>query len=98
MSEGSMPARPRPQSIAPGRITVEDHLEAILRGVGPLVAYDQPVVESLGLTLHEDVTTQLDLPRHNSADVDGYAVLGTDASSRAVTLDVTLLKEQFEIR
>ena len=31
-------------------------------------------------------------------NVDGYAVLGTDASSRAVTLDVTLLKEQFEIR
>ncbi|HQA31351.1 MAG TPA: BREX-2 system phosphatase PglZ [Propioniciclava tarda] len=31
-------------------------------------------------------------------NVDGYAVLGTDATSRAVTLDAKLLKEQFEIR
>ena len=31
-------------------------------------------------------------------NVEGYAVLGTDATSRAVTLDIALVKEQFEIR
>ena len=74
MSSGQLPPRTRPVSVAPGRLTVEDHLETILRGVGPLAAYDQPVVESLGLTLHEDVVSDHDLPRFSSAAVDG---LGT---------------------
>lgn len=73
-----LPQRPRPHSIAAGRLTVEDHLETILRGIGPLGAYDQPIVESLGLSLHEEVVSQIDLPRHDSADVDGYAVNSLD--------------------
>lgn len=78
MSSGQLPPRTRPVSVAPGRLTVEDHLETILRGVGPLAAYDQPVVESLGLTLHEDVVSDHDLPRFSTAGVDGYAVNATD--------------------
>ena len=31
-------------------------------------------------------------------NIDGYPVLGADLSARAVTLDVALLREQFEIR
>lgn len=78
MSSGQLPPRTRAVSVAPGRLTVEDHLETILRGVGPLAAYDQPVVESLGLSLHEDVVSDEDLPRFSSAAVDGYAVNATD--------------------
>lgn len=78
MSAGEMPPRPRPASIAEGRLTVEDHLETVLRGVGPLVAYDQPIVESLGLTLHENITADQDLPRFETADLDGYAVNSSD--------------------
>ncbi|RLV56563.1 molybdopterin molybdenumtransferase MoeA [Aeromicrobium phragmitis] len=81
-----LPQRPRPHSIAPGRLTVEDHLEAILRGIGPLGAYDQPIVESLGLSLHEEVVSDIDLPRHDSADTDGYAVSSADLA-RATTSD-----------
>lgn len=80
--EGSgLPPRPRPHSIAPGRFTVEDHLETVLRGTGPLGAYDQPIVESLGLSLHEDIVSDLDLPRHDCADVDGYAVNSSDLAA-----------------
>lgn len=78
MSSGQLPPRTRPVSVATGRLTVEDHLETILRGVGPLAAYDQPVVESLGLTLHEDVLSDQDLPRFSSAAIDGYAVSAAD--------------------
>ncbi|MBM9461999.1 molybdopterin molybdotransferase MoeA [Aeromicrobium sp. YIM 150415] len=85
-----LPPRPRPHSIAPGRLTVEDHLETILRGIGPLGAYDQPVVESLGLSLHEEIVSDLDLPRHDSADIDGYAVAAQDLTGASTTGPVEL--------
>ena len=90
MSAGEMPARPRPQSIAEGRATIEDHLETVLRGVGPLAAYDQPIVESLGLTLHENILANEDLPRFDTADIDGYAVNSGDIALASVTEQVSL--------
>lgn len=82
-------------SVAPGRLTVEDHLETILRGVGPLAAYDQPVVESLGLTLHEDVLSDHDQPRFSTAAVDGYAVNATDvvAAKSDAPVDLPVVAE-----
>lgn len=76
-SPGPRP-RVRPESVPEGFLTVEDHLEAILRGVGPLEPYDQPVVESLGLPLHADVTAPLSLPRFDNSAMDGYAVRADD--------------------
>ena len=70
--------RPRPASISDDLITVEDHLERILRGVGPLEAYDQPIVESLGLPLHENFVAPVDLPRFANSSMDGYAVRAED--------------------
>lgn len=82
MSEGvqSRPpsARVRPASIPDGIVTVEDHLESILRGVGTLAPYDQPVVESLGLPVHDDIVAAGDLPRFSHAAADGYALLADD--------------------
>jgi molybdopterin molybdotransferase len=74
----SLPPRPRPHSIADGVATVEDHLERILRGVGPLGAYDQPIVEALGLALDEQIVSDCDLPRFPTADHDGFAVNSVD--------------------
>lgn len=90
MSAGEMPARPRPHSIAEGRATIEDHLEAVLRGVGPLAAYDQPIVESLGLTLHENILAEEDLPRFDTADIDGFAVNSGDLALASVNDNVSL--------
>lgn len=86
----ALPPRTRAQSIAPGVATVEDHLETILRGIGPLGAYDQPVVESLGLALDEDVTSTITLPRFDTADIDGYAVSSHDVALAADGNSVTL--------
>ena len=72
--------RPRPASISDDLITVEDHLERILRGVGPLEAYDQPIVESLGLPLHENFIAPIDLPRFANSSMDGYAVRAEDVA------------------
>ncbi|MDF1705923.1 MAG: molybdopterin-binding protein [Aeromicrobium sp.] len=95
-SAGPRP-RPRPASIPDGVLTVEDHLERILRGLGPLAPYDQPLVESLGLPLYADHVSSIDLPRFDQALVDGYAVAAGDATS-ATTDAPTVLPVAGEIR
>jgi molybdopterin molybdotransferase len=73
-----------------GLITVEDHLERILRALGPLEAYDQPVVESLGLPLHENLIAPIDLPRFDNSAMDGYALRAEDVASASTNGPVTL--------
>lgn len=84
------PPRTRAASIRPGLLTVEDHLERVLRGVGPLQAYDQPVVESIDLPLHEDFVSSLDLPRFDNSAMDGYAVRAIDIAGATATSPVVL--------
>jgi molybdopterin molybdotransferase len=83
-------ARVRPSSVPDGLITVEDHLERILRALGPLEAYDQPVVESLGLPLHENLIAPIDLPRFDNSAMDGYAVRAEDVADASASSPVTL--------
>ncbi len=73
--------RPTGSSIREGHLTVEQHLETVLRGVGPLAPYDQPLVESLGLPLHDDFTSPHDLPRFDNSSMDGYAVVASDVAA-----------------
>jgi len=87
-SDGAV--RVRPSSVPDGLITVEDHLERILRALGPLEAYDQPVVESLGLPLHENLIAPIDLPRFDNSAMDGYAVRADDVAGASSGTPVTL--------
>ncbi|MET0448007.1 MAG: gephyrin-like molybdotransferase Glp [Aeromicrobium sp.] len=82
--------RVRPASIPEGFLTVEDHLERILRGIGPLAAYDQPLVESLGLPLHEAFVSPMDLPLFDNSAMDGYAVRAQDVADATREHPVTL--------
>ncbi|MBP2389161.1 molybdotransferase-like divisome protein Glp [Aeromicrobium fastidiosum] len=82
--------RLRAASIPDGMLTVEDHLEKILRGIGPLAAYDQPLVESLGLPLHESFVAPMDLPLFDNSAMDGYAVRAEDVASASRERPVTL--------
>ena len=93
-AEAPTPPRPatraRPSSIPDGVLTVEDHLEKILRGIGPLAAYDQPLVESLGLPLHEAFVATMDLPLFDNSAMDGYAVRAADVAGASRDNPVTL--------
>ncbi|WP_370189834.1 gephyrin-like molybdotransferase Glp [Aeromicrobium sp.] len=80
----------RPESVPDGFLTVEDHLEKILRGIGPLEPYDQPVVESLGLPLHADVHAPISLPRFDNSAMDGYAVRAEDLAQATSATPVEL--------
>lgn len=82
--------RVRPQSVPDGFLTVEDHLEQILRGIGPLEPYDQPVVESLGLPLHSDVRAPISLPRFDNSAMDGYALRAEDLAEASTAQPVEL--------
>lgn len=82
--------RPRPASISDGMLTVEDHLEIILRGIGPLEPYEQPLVEALGLPLVEDVFAEHDIPRFDNSAMDGYAVRADDIAGASARSPVVL--------
>ncbi|MFN8158646.1 MAG: gephyrin-like molybdotransferase Glp [Candidatus Nanopelagicales bacterium] len=58
--------------------SVEDHLQAVLAGVGPLAPLDVTLVESRGCVLAEDVTAPWPLPAFDQAATDGYAVVADD--------------------
>ncbi|GAA3515446.1 hypothetical protein GCM10022234_08090 [Aeromicrobium panaciterrae] len=83
-------ARPRPASIREGLLTVEEHLEKILRGIGPLGAYDQPLVESLGLPLFEAFISPTNLPRFDNSAMDGYAVRAEDVAGASRETPIVL--------
>lgn len=70
-------ARPVPE----GPPTVEQQLEKILRAIGPLAPYDQPIVESLNLPLATDIVAPHDLPRFDTCIADGYAVRAADIAT-----------------
>ena len=63
---------------APAPITVEEHLERILAAVHPLPAYQQPLMESLGLAAAESVVSPIALPSFDNSAMDGYAVHRAD--------------------
>ncbi|HLL07563.1 MAG TPA: gephyrin-like molybdotransferase Glp [Nocardioidaceae bacterium] len=60
---------------------VDDHLSRILAVVAPLPAYDQPLLEALGLPLGEDVRAAVDLPNFDNSAMDGYAVRAVDVAA-----------------
>ena len=58
--------------------SVDDHLARILDGVEPLPDFPQPLMESLGLAVAEDVVAPIGLPSFDNSAMDGYAVCHAD--------------------
>ena len=58
--------------------SVEEHLQSVLAGVGPLQPLDVTLVEARGCVLAEDVTAPWPLPPFDNAATDGYAVKAAD--------------------
>ncbi|MDQ3629635.1 MAG: molybdopterin molybdotransferase MoeA [Actinomycetota bacterium] len=70
--------------------SVEEHLRRILDAVGPLASYDQPLLESVGLPICEDVVSAVDLPRFDNSAMDGYAVSAQDVADASPDRPVQL--------
>lgn len=63
--------------------SVEEALERMLAGVGPLNVERVPLAEALGLALAEDVIAQEDMPPFANSAMDGYALLSRDSRQDA---------------
>ena len=61
-------------------IGVDQHLALILDRIGELPAYDQPLLESVGLPAVEDIVSPLSLPVFDNSAMDGYAVVFRDVA------------------
>jgi molybdopterin molybdotransferase len=60
---------------------VDEHLEVVLGRVQALPAFEQPLMEAVGLVLCEDVVSGLSLPGFDNSAMDGYAVQTADLAA-----------------
>ncbi|GAA1668309.1 gephyrin-like molybdotransferase Glp [Kribbella sp. NPDC056951] len=70
--------------------SVEEHLEAVLGRVTALPAFDQPLMEALGLVLAEDIVSGVNLPGFDNSAMDGYAVRAEDLAGASGAAPITL--------
>jgi len=59
---------------------VDEHLALVLDRIAELPAYDQPLLETLGLPAIEDVVSPISLPVFDNSAMDGYAVVFRDVA------------------
>jgi len=57
---------------------VDEHLEVVLGRVAALPAFDQPLMDAVGLVLCEDIVSGVSLPGFDNSAMDGYAVQAAD--------------------
>ena len=62
-------------------LSVEDARDRILSYFQPLASVDVPLLESLGLTLDEDLVADFDIPPLANSAMDGYAVRSVDIAA-----------------
>jgi len=65
---------------AAAHMGVDEHLAEILDRISELPAYDQPLLETLGLPAVEDIVSPLSLPIFDNSAMDGYAVVFRDVA------------------
>ena len=70
--------------------TVEEHLERVLGGVQPMTPVAQPLLDTLGLALAEDVVSSIALPGFDNSSMDGYAVRRADVATATAARPVAL--------
>jgi molybdopterin molybdotransferase len=61
-------------------VGVDEHLAEILTRIEELPAYDQPLLETLGLPAVRDIVSPLSLPIFDNSAMDGYAVVFRDVA------------------
>ena len=57
---------------------MDEHLEVVLGRVAALPAFDQPLMDAVGLVLCEDIVSGVSLPGFDNSAMDGYAVQAAD--------------------
>ncbi|WP_224769215.1 molybdotransferase-like divisome protein Glp [Nocardioides ochotonae] len=71
-------------------VSVEEHLDRVLRDLRPLPDHPQPLMDALGLACAEDVVAEVALPSFDNSAMDGYAVVHRDVASASADAPVHL--------
>jgi molybdopterin molybdotransferase len=73
-------------------ISVEEALEKVLSYIDVLEAEEQPILNSLGLVLAQDIHSDIDIPPLDNSAMDGYALRFEDvkeaSSNNPIRLEV----------
>jgi molybdopterin molybdotransferase len=87
----ALPPLPDPPDPGPtGLRTMEAHREYLLSCISELPPFNQHLLDALGLSLCEDITSNLDLPRFDNSAMDGYAVRAVDVADASPDTPVSL--------
>ena len=70
--------------------SVQDHLTAVLAGVGPVAPLEVVLADAVGCILATDLVAARDLPGHALAGLDGYAVSSSDTDDAGPGLPLHL--------
>jgi molybdopterin molybdotransferase len=70
--------------------TVDEHLAAVLDGIGSIEPIELTLLDAQGLLLAERVTTEVPLPGFDNAAMDGYAVRAVDTKNASADEPVSL--------
>ena len=70
--------------------SVDEHLARILAAIEPLPAFQQPLMDALGLAVAEDVVAEVSLPSFDNSAMDGYAVRHADVVTASADAPVHL--------
>jgi molybdopterin molybdotransferase len=91
LTPAKLPPLPAPPDPGPtGLRTMEAHREYLLNCVGELPPFSQQLLDAVGLSLCEDITSSVDLPRFDNSAMDGYAVRAVDVADASPDTPVSL--------
>lgn len=77
--------------MADGRArTVDEHLEAVLSGIGSIPPIELTLLDAQGLLLAEHVTSEVPLPGFDNSAMDGYAVRAVDTQDASEDTPIVL--------
>ena len=71
-------------------LSLDEAVDAVVRGVVPLGAERVPLMQALGRALAESITSPIDLPLWNNSGMDGYAVRRADVLGASIINPVVL--------
>ncbi len=84
------PLPPPPEPGPSGLRSMADHRDYLLSCLEPLPAFNQHVLDALGLSLCEDISSTISMPRFDNSAMDGYAVRAVDVASASPEQPVSL--------
>ena len=91
LTPAKLPPLPAPPDPGPtGLRTMEAHREYLLSCVSELPPFSQHLLDALGLSLCEDITSSVNLPRFDNSAMDGYAVRAVDVADASPDSPVSL--------